>query len=57
MTFALTSLVMPDLNRHPASVRATAEGSGTPDQVRGDDFAVGKVIRKTVGMNVKRNAE
>jgi hypothetical protein len=29
--------VMPDLIRRPASSFRTAKGSGTPDQVRGDE--------------------
>ncbi len=34
-TLVRTTVVMPDLIRHPASSSAAAEGSGTPDQVRG----------------------
>ena len=51
MTFAYSSPVMPDLIRHPASSCATAEGSGTPDQVRGDDMF--DVARGPLAMSLK----
>ena len=46
MSSTRSTPVMPDLIRHPASSCAKDEGSGPPDQVRGDE---GFLVEGSVG--------